>query len=56
MADKCVYCDCEIRDDRAVSICDRCGTGVWGPKMFLAIKGGMANSRQKGDLEQGNVK
>ena len=52
---KCVYCRGEIMDDRAVDVCDRCGVGVWGPKMFKAIRDGMDNAREKGDLMQGSV-
>lgn len=53
--DKCVYCKQIISDERAVSVCDRCGVGVWGEKMFNAIKTNMANAREKGDLNQGSV-
>jgi uncharacterized UBP type Zn finger protein len=55
MMDKCVYCKTEISDERAISVCDKCGVGVWGHKMFNAIKSGMVASREKGDLEQGHV-
>jgi uncharacterized UBP type Zn finger protein len=53
--DKCVYCNCEIHDGRSLSVCDKCGIGVWG-KMFHAIKKNMDNARERGDLEQGSVK
>ncbi len=52
---KCVYCKCDIVDDRAVSVCDRCGHNVWGEKMFRTIKDSMSNAREKGDLNQGLV-
>lgn len=52
---KCVYCKGSISDDRAVDVCDRCGKGVWGEKMFKAIKDNMGNAREKGDLNQGLV-
>jgi len=52
---KCVYCKTPIADERALDVCDSCGVKVWGPNMFKAIKGNMATSRERGDLEQGNV-
>ncbi len=52
---KCVYCKGEIGDDRAVDVCNRCGVGVWGEKMFQAILDNMGNAREKGDLFQGSV-
>lgn len=56
MVDKCVYCKCDIADGRSLSVCDRCGVAVWGQKMFKAIKGNMDGAKDRGDLEQGNVK
>ena len=55
MANKCIYCDGDIIDERAVSVCDKCGEGVWGRKMFRAIVDEMSGARERGDLEQGNV-
>lgn len=55
MSDKCVYCKCNIEDGRAVSVCDSCGRGVWGDKMFRAIKDSMNTAKVKGDLFQGSV-
>ncbi len=52
---KCVYCSCQILDERAVDVCDRCGVGIWGPKMFKAIIDNMNQARDKGDLMQGLV-
>jgi hypothetical protein len=52
---KCIYCGCEISDDRAVQVCDSCGKGVWGEKMFRAIIENMGNAKIKGDLMQGSV-
>ena len=53
--DKCVYCRCELGDERAVSVCDECGHKIWGSKMFKAIKDNMGSAREKGDLFQGSV-
>jgi uncharacterized UBP type Zn finger protein len=55
MVKKCIYCKCGIEDERAVDVCDKCGVGVWGPKMFKAIIENMSKAREKGDLNQGLV-
>ena len=55
MAKKCVYCRCEIADERAIDVCDRCGVGVWGHNMFSAIKKNMDEAREKGNLNQGSI-
>ena len=52
---KCVYCRGEIKDSRALDVCDRCGVGVWGEKMFNAIVQSMEKSRDNGDLFQGSI-
>ena len=53
---KCVYCKGSVSEDSALDVCDRCGVKVWGINMFKAIKNNMAASRERGDLEQGNVR
>jgi hypothetical protein len=55
MAKKCVYCKREIHDERAVDVCNNCGIGVWGEKMFRAIVQNMEDAKEKGDLNQGSV-
>ena len=55
MAKKCIYCKTEIPEKSVIDFCERCGVGVWGHKMFGAIKANMENSREKGDLFQGSV-
>ncbi len=55
MAKKCVYCKSGVAEDSALDVCDRCGTSVWGAKMFKAIRANMCASRERGDLEQGHV-
>ena len=50
MLKKCVYCRQDLQDKRAVDICDKCGIGVWGQKMFKTILQGMNNADEKGDL------
>jgi len=47
---KCIYCGCEIFDGRVMEVCDNCGKGVWGEKMFNAIVKNMDNARDNGDL------
>jgi uncharacterized UBP type Zn finger protein len=48
---KCVYCLSDLKDDRSMEICDRCGEKVWGKKMFDAIKKTTDEARDKGNLE-----
>jgi len=55
MPKKCIYCKCEVQDNSVIDFCESCGIKVWGPKMFNAIKASMEESRDRGDLEQGNV-
>ena len=50
MSEKCMYCKCEIFDNREITVCDVCGEKVWGEKMFNAIKENMQEARSKGDL------
>lgn len=55
MAKKCMYCKTEIDQGSVIDFCERCGVGVWGPKMFAAIKQNMEGARDSGDLFQGSV-
>jgi len=55
MGKSCVYCKASINDERAVDVCDNCGIGVWGSKMFKVIISNMEDARAKGDLFQGSV-
>ena len=52
---KCVYCRREIEEVSVVDVCATCGLGVWGERMFSAIKENMQNAKDKGDLYQGSV-
>ncbi|MBM3233637.1 hypothetical protein FJZ19_00920 [Candidatus Pacearchaeota archaeon] len=52
---KCVYCKCEINDERAVDVCDKCGLKVWGERMFKAIIDNMGQAKEKGNLMQGSI-
>lgn len=52
---RCVYCKTEIHDERAVDVCNSCGVGVWGERMFKAIIQNMGEASEKGDLNQGLV-
>ena len=55
MVKTCIYCKSEIALDSVVDVCDKCGIGVWGEKMFKAIIKNMQNARDVGDLNQGSV-
>ena len=55
MAKHCIYCKSEIAEDSVIDFCERCGVGVWGPKMFNAIKQSMEDARDTGNLHQGSI-
>lgn len=55
MTKRCVYCSAEISLESVVDVCERCGVGVWGQKMFNAIKENMQGMKDKGNLYQGSV-
>jgi len=50
MTKKCIYCKTDITDDRSLDVCNNCGVGVWGQKMFNAILQNMENAKDNGDL------
>ena len=50
MVKKCVYCRDDIQDKRAIDVCDKCGVGVWGQRMFNTILQSMNQADEKGDL------
>jgi len=55
MTKKCIYCKTEIDDDRSLDVCNKCGVGVWGGKMFNAILQNMENAKDRGDLCNSNI-
>lgn len=55
MVKRCIYCKSDIAETSVVDVCNRCGVGVWGEKMFSAIVANMENARDSGDLFQGSV-
>jgi hypothetical protein len=55
MTKHCIYCKIDISEDSVVDVCQRCGVGVWGPKMFQAIVDNMTDAKKSGDLYQGSV-
>ena len=52
---KCIYCKNQILDERLIDVCNHCGIGVWGEKMFNAIIQNMENEKEKGNMELGRV-
>jgi hypothetical protein len=50
MVKKCIYCGCDVSEESVIDFCEKCGTGVWGEKMFNAIKQNMEEARNRGDL------
>lgn len=55
MAKKCIYCKCALGEDSLIDFCERCGKGVWGEKMFNAIKSNFEEAGKRGNLSQGEV-
>ena len=55
MAKRCIYCKAEIDDTSVIELCERCGQGVWGKKMFDPIVNNMTQARETGNLNQGSV-
>ncbi len=55
MVKRCIYCKLEIEESSVVDVCQRCGIGVWGERMFKAIIQNMEKARNVGDLNQGFV-
>ena len=49
---KCIYCNCEIKQDSVIDFCQRCGVGTFGEKCFSAILKNMEAADARGDLEQ----
>ena len=52
---KCIYCKNSLNDDSVIDICQRCGFGVWGERMFSAIVQNMNNAKDSGNLYQGSI-
>lgn len=50
MTKKCIYCKGHVSEDSVIDFCDTCGEGVWGKKMFNAIKENMESARDTGNL------
>ncbi|MBM3247375.1 hypothetical protein FJZ17_02440 [Candidatus Pacearchaeota archaeon] len=55
MANRCVYCKCDLDARKALSVCKSCGVKVWGLKMYEAIDSQMNDAKETGNLEQGNI-
>jgi uncharacterized UBP type Zn finger protein len=55
MTKRCVYCNEEVSDECAIDVCDKCGVGTWGQKMFSAIKKQMNDAKANDDLCSTNM-
>ncbi len=52
---KCMFCkQMNVLDNSVVDFCQRCGDGVWGPKMCKAIISRMEEEKDNGLFDQGN--
>jgi hypothetical protein len=52
---KCVYCKRELAEESVIDVCNICGKGVWGEKMFNTIVKSMEDANDRGSLMQGSV-
>jgi|TARA_Y100000310_G_scaffold27109_1_gene25805 uncharacterized protein with PIN domain len=50
MIKKCIYCKTDVPKESVIDVCDKCGKGAWGEKMFNTIVKNMEDAREKGDL------
>ncbi|MEI6731819.1 MAG: hypothetical protein WCK90_04015 [archaeon] len=55
MANKCLYCKTDIREDAVLGVCKNCGVGVWGEKQYLNILSSMEKAKETGNLFQGSI-
>jgi len=55
MSKKCIYCRKDIDENSVMDVCEPCGIGVWGKKMFGTIVRKMEEAREKGDLVSTNT-
>ncbi len=55
MPKKCIYCRKDINEDSVMDVCESCGIGVWGKKMFYTIVKKMEDAREKDDLVSTNT-
>ncbi len=55
MVKKCVYCSAPLGAEEVVDVCEKCGIGVWGQKMFQTIKDNCRSAEEAGSLHQGSV-
>ena len=55
MSKKCIYCRKDIEETSVIDVCEPCGIGVWGKKMFSTIVRKMEDAREKGDLVSTNT-
>ena len=55
MSRKCIYCKVEVSPESVIDFCERCGTAVWGEKMFKTIVENMENARENNDLCSTNM-
>lgn len=55
MAKNCIYCKTPLEDSSVIDVCQRCGIGVWGEKMFQTIVDSMNQANDQGNLFQGSI-
>jgi len=55
MPKKCIYCKKDIDENSVIDVCESCGIGVWGKKMFDTIVKKMEDARNRDDLVSTNT-
>ncbi len=55
MGKHCIYCKNQIAEEAVLDVCQRCGHGVWGEKMYNAIVESMQKASAAGNLMQGSI-
>ncbi|MDP7520808.1 MAG: hypothetical protein QF567_01080 [Candidatus Pacearchaeota archaeon] len=50
MIKKCIYCRIDVPEESVIDVCNKCGKGAWGEKMFDTIVKNMEDAKEKGDL------
>ena len=55
MSKKCIYCRKDIEETSVIDVCEPCGIGVWGRKMFGTIVRKMEDARDRDDLVSTNT-